>query len=413
MSVRSRTSQTTADLLTAVPHDPRWQSPPWRSRVRKNLGKWFSENARTLPWRSDPTPYNVWVSEIMLQQTQVATVLPYFERFLKQFPHIEKLANADDETLLAIWQGLGYYRRVRLMRDAARHMTEHHRGQFPRRFEDILALPGIGRYTAGAIASIALGQRRPIVEGNTVRVFARWTAMRTPPREKNAEKFLWHFSETMLPRSAPGDFNQAAMELGALICRVKPQCDICPVKNQCAARELGLVDEVPGKVSTVQYESRREYAFVIESPRRPRDSALCRAEEGTTTQDAVYLLHRRPDRGRWAGLWDWPRPIEFVYGSPEAALESVTDALGVSCKLGVRLATLNHGVTKYRITLDVHRATLGQAPSTPPNHHPRLPDGWRWATLHEMRSIPMPVTANQIAERLTKSSQTELPLFSD
>ena len=410
-SPRSRPSDDTASLLVTVAHDSRWQSSAWRGRVRKNLGKWFQQHARTLPWRSEPTPYNVWVSEIMLQQTQVATVLPYFERFLKRFPHIEKLADADDETLLAIWQGLGYYRRVRLMRDAARHMTQHHRGQFPTRFEDILALPGIGRYTAGAIASIALEQRRPIVEGNTVRVFARWTALRTPPREKNAERFLWHFAESMLPRTRPGDFNQAAMELGALVCRVKPQCDVCPVKAQCAARDLGITDQVPGKVSTVQYESRQEYAFVIAGPRPSDVPHRAASGEHASSLETSYLLHRRPDRGRWAGLWDWPRPIDRVFDSPESALDAVVEQSNRPCELGVRLTTIHHGVTKYRITLDVHRATLRCGDGKPGEPAGDLPEHWRWATLEEMRSLPMPVTANQIAEQLTKASQTELPLF--
>ena len=181
-----------------LPHDTVWLDSNWRSRLRRKLLDWFDQHARVLPWRSNPTPYRVWVSEIMLQQTQVATVLPYFDRFLQSFPSVSALASADEATLLSHWEGLGYYRRARSMHAAARQIVDKHDGVFPDRYEDVLALPGVGRYTAGAVLSISGNQKLPILEGNTQRVFSRWIALRGSIGESETTKFLWDFAQTML-----------------------------------------------------------------------------------------------------------------------------------------------------------------------------------------------------------------------
>jgi len=215
-------------------HDAVWQDAAWRGRVRRRLLGWFNQNARDLPWRRDPTPYRVWVSEIMLQQTQVATVIPYYNRFLNSFPTVEALAESDEMTLLGHWEGLGYYRRARSMHAAARKIVDQHDGKFPEQYDDVLALPGIGRYTAGAILSISRDQRLPVLEGNTQRVFSRWVSMRGVIGETATTNLLWKIAESMLPRKGAGDFNQAAMELGALICTAKnPRCPECPLSRIC------------------------------------------------------------------------------------------------------------------------------------------------------------------------------------
>lgn len=380
--------------------------------MRRRLLDWFDDHQRTLPWRSDPTLYKVWVSEIMLQQTQVATVLGYFDRFLEAFPNIEKLAVAPEQQLLSLWEGLGYYRRAKLMQRAAQVIVEKHRGQFPSRYEDVLALPGIGRYTAGAILSIAENQRLPIVEGNTVRVYSRWVALTEPIKSPAAVATLWDVAEAMLPSrnrtkragktgGAPhrgaGTFNQAAMELGALVCKPKPDCDRCPVRKGCAAHEFSLQQSIPGKVSTTVYEDRREFAFVISRQNDRRQTE--------------YLVHHRGPTMRWAGMWDFPRATEADHVDIETAVEEVAKMIAMPIQPGIRLRTIKHGVTKYRIELHVHRASLGEdrTPSRSESGHQTRGDAaTRWVSAADLQQLAMPVTGRKIATWLAKNAQTEL-----
>ena len=342
----------------------------------------------------------------MLQQTQVATVLPYYERFLKAFPTIDALAAAEEQSLLKLWEGLGYYRRARSLHAAAKQMVERHDGQFPLEFDEVLSLPGIGRYTAGAILSISDGQRLPVLEGNTLRVYSRWIALRSPPQEKNANELLWELATKMLPRKATkradvhsGIFNQSAMELGALICTPQqPDCLRCPVRTQCRTNQLGLQKEIPGKVSKTKYEDRTEFALVV-SKRTSRD----RAKGSTDTAGGnQYLVRPLPLEGRWAGLWDFPRPTKGDFESIESAADWLSSELGVTVRPGICLETIRHAVTKYRITLHVHEAKtrLRKPPPAP----------WRWVSLDEMADLPMSVTGRGIARFLSDSTQHLLPL---
>jgi A/G-specific adenine glycosylase len=361
-------------------HDTAWRRADWRAGLRRPLLAWFDRNARSLPWRSDPTLYKVWISEIMCQQTQVATVIPYFERFLQRFPDIETLASADESELLQLWEGLGYYRRARSIRAAARRIVELHGGEFPDRFDDVMALPGIGRYTAGAILSIAAGQRLPVVEGNTQRVYSRWIGLRDDPRSTAAKQLLWEFASTMLPRRTPGQFNQAAMELGALICVPRtPHCDRCPVARRCVARREGLQSEIPGKVSSIRYEDRTEFVLLV------------------ADAEGNYLVRTMPNQGRWAGLWDFPRTEA---ASADCAAQWLGRQLGGSVLSGTRLETLKHAVTKYRISLHVHEASLNHeggwkgGPSLPP-------EPWQFVSANDLAELPMSVTGRRIASKLT------------
>ena len=286
-------------------HHDAWLQTRWRSDLRRKLLTWFSINQREMPWRSDPTPYHVWVSEIMLQQTQVTTVLPYYRRWMQSYPTIADLADAEEPELMRHWEGLGYYRRVRSMHAAAKKIMVEHDGEFPLTFEDVLALPGVGRYTAGAVLSISNGSRLPVLEGNTQRVYSRWIGLRASPTEKSANKLLWDVAAKMLPRTGSGEFNQAAMELGALVCIPKnPRCDQCPVRSHCHAAEHGLQSEIPGKIRRISYEDRSEFALI-----------LARTNRGAQQ----YLARPLPDGGRWAGLWDFPRCTESATESVEAA----------------------------------------------------------------------------------------------
>lgn len=371
--------------LSYPEHDDCWRESPWRSNLRRRLLDWFRRNARVLPWREQSSPYQVWVSEIMLQQTQVATVVSYYQRFLKSFPTIQSLAEADPQELLSHWEGLGYYRRARSLHAAAKQIMAQHGGEFPSTFDEVIALPGIGRYTAGAILSISKDMRLPILEGNTQRVFSRWIAMRGPATDRAASNLLWELAEEMLPTKNAGEFNQAAMELGALICSpVGPDCDHCPVARYCRARIAGLQEVIPGKVSRVKYEDRTEYAMVVE-------------RGGASRRTARYLVRMIPDGGRWAGLWDFPRTTDVVHPSAAAAASGLSDEIGTAIVAGERLATIRHAVTRYRIQLHVHAAAMSDPVRTPPRP-------WRFVSVKEMEKLPMSVTGRQIVKLLQSDS---------
>lgn len=382
-------------IATTPEHHPDWQQSKWRSDLRRRLMKWFSQHAREMPWRSDPSPYHVWVSEIMLQQTQVATVLPYYQRWMKRFPSVKKLAEAEESDLMRHWEGLGYYRRVRSMHSAAKQIMEQHGGVFPLHYDAVLALPGIGRYTAGAVLSISDGQRLPVLEGNTQRVYSRWIGLREHPMEKNANALLWELATKMLPQKESGLFNQAAMELGALVCQPKnPSCDICPVLKHCHTAELGLQADIPGKIKKVAYEDRTEFAFVIQHPKRKIDS---------------FLVRPLPEGGRWAGLWDFPRPTDVKTVTVGDAADWLSGQMETPVQPGLRLKTIRHAVTKYRISLHVHLAEINVATDAK-KPVPRIMKPWKWVTLKEMNDLPMSVTGRKIADFLAKDTQALLPL---
>ncbi|MCG8650048.1 MAG: A/G-specific adenine glycosylase [Pirellulales bacterium] len=348
---------------------------------------WFAAHARQLPWRDQPTAYRVWISEIMLQQTQVATVIPYFERFMASFPTIADLASADEQDLLGHWEGLGYYRRARSIHSAAKQIVQQHQGVFPSTFEQVIALPGIGRYTAGAILSISGQQRLPILEGNTQRVFSRWAAVRGAVSQPPNIRLLWEIAEAMLPPRAPGTFNQAAMELGALVCTPRnPDCAHCPVKTSCQAHRSGLQQEIPGKVKHTRYEDRTEFALVIEKEAKG---------------ERKFLLRQLPAGGRWAGLWDFPRTTKKSLDNVALATTELEKELGVKLRPGIRLKTIKHAVTKYRISLHVHEAKLASS------RQPRGP--WRFVSMEELTDLPMSVTGRKIVKLLHSDRQTTLP----
>ena len=393
-SKASKTEKRTAESVASSwpKHQQDWTQSTWRSRFRKRLLVWFASHARELPWRRSPTPYRVWVSEIMLQQTQVATVLPYYRRWMKSFPSVKKLAQAEESDLMRHWEGLGYYRRVKSMHAAAKMIVRDHSGRFPTDFDDVIALPGIGRYTAGAILSIACDARLPILEGNTQRVFSRLIGLETSPTEKSANQLLWHFAETVLPRSGCGDFNQAAMELGALVCvPKKPLCEQCPLKNQCAANRMGRQSEIPGKIKRIKYEDRTEFVLLI--------------RRGTATS-REYLLRPLPEGSRWSGLWDFPRHTDGETESVQSAADWLGAELGTTVRPGIRLKSIRHAVTKYRISLHVHHAEADDIESITGSSD----SDWQWVPIDQIESIPLSSTGREIASILHHDRQSLLPL---
>jgi len=314
----------------------------------------------------------------MLQQTQVATVGPYFERFLAAFPTIEALAGAGEHQVLRLWEGLGYYRRARQLHRAAQVIVAEHGGRFPRDVDAVRKLPGIGRYTAGAILSIAFDARLPILEANTTRLLARLLAYRGEPASPAGSKLLWQMAEAVLPRREVGTFNQALMELGSEVCLARaPQCDACPVAPLCATAAQGLQAVVPPPKGKKAYQARHEAAVIVRRVGR-------------------VLLVRCPEGQRWAGLWDFPR-FEVHAQNPRALkrelVEGVRRQTGVVIRPGGHVHTLKHGVTRFRITLDCYDARyVAQAPDGKDARPPM-----RWLRPGELADYPLSTTGRVLA----------------
>jgi A/G-specific adenine glycosylase len=306
--------------------------------VARSLLRWFRANARDLPWRRGRDPYRVWLSEIMLQQTRVETVLPYYRRFLKTLPSLRRLAEADPDTVLKLWEGLGYYSRARNLQRAAKVIVDEHGGRFPRDFEAILRLPGIGRYTAGAIASIAFGQRAAVLDGNVKRVLARWYAIDAPVDDAATTRRLWSLAERLVPARRPGDWNQALMELGARICTPRnPDCPACPVRRACRAHAEGRAADLPRRRRRKPIPHHDVVAGVIE-------------------KDGRVLIGRRPDHGLLGGLWEFPGGKRESGETDEAALiREIREELELEVSVGARLAVVEHAYSHFAITLRLYR----------------------------------------------------------
>lgn len=304
------------------------------AQLRRLLRNWYRAHRRDLPWRETRDPYAIWVSEVMLQQTQVATVIPFFLRFLAAFPNVAALAAADEHEVLRQWEGLGYYRRARCLHRAAKAVVERHGGRIPDDPDALQKLPGFGRYTVGAVLSQAYDRPLPILEANSLRVLCRLFAVDGDPRSGAVRRRLWELAEALVPQRGAGEFNQALMEIGALVCTsAAPRCTACPLKRTCAAFQTGRQGELPARPPSAQVVEVREVAVVV---RR---------------RAAVFLV-RRPESGRWAGLWEFPHgPLEDGERPEEAATRLLTSVTGLSATIGREIGVLRHGVTRYRITL--------------------------------------------------------------
>ncbi len=291
--------------------------------MARPLIDWYRLHVRPLPWRENPTPYRVWVSEIMLQQTRIEAVLPYFDRFMAALPDVAALAGAEEELLLKLWEGLGYYSRVRHMQKAARMVMEEYGGRIPDRVEDLLRLPGIGDYTAGAVASIAYGRRAAAVDGNVLRVFARLTACRDDILRPAVKKELSGMVLAQIPEDAPGIFNQAVMELGETVClpNTEPLCAACPVRPFCRGSAGGIARELP--VRSPKKARRVEHRLIL----------VVVTEEKTPR----VLLRRRPGKGLLAGLWELPG-LELPEASDDSRIREAAEKEAV--KWGLRPASV-------------------------------------------------------------------------
>jgi A/G-specific adenine glycosylase len=336
-------------------------------RLAARLRRWFRAERRALPWRERRDAYRVWISEAMLQQTRVATVIPYFERFLARFPDVRALAAAPVEDVLAHWSGLGYYRRARTLHETAR-IVAGRGGEFPRTRAELLELPGIGPYTAGALASLAFDAPEPLVDGNVERVFARLFALPGAAGSAELKKRAWEIAHELVPQSGgAGEWNEALMELGALVCLPRePKCGACPWKELCAARALGRAAEFPGPKARKEGVEVELVALLVERKGR-------------------LLLRQRAADGRMAGLWELPtRELGSTRLFPARWPAQLS--------AGEEILRLRHTITHHRIRLALHRGELRAEPSG---------TGWRWCTPGAADGLPLTGMTKKALRRLS------------
>ncbi|MGO8678514.1 MAG: A/G-specific adenine glycosylase [Limisphaerales bacterium] len=347
----------------------------------RSLLAWFAANARDLPWRRTRSPYAIWVSEVMLQQTQVKTVQPYWERWMEALPDIGAVARASAQTLHKLWEGLGYYTRVRNLQRAARLIQGDYGGRFPERFDHVLALPGIGRYTAGAICSIAFNQPAPVLDGNVTRVLSRLFGVIGDPRRKTTNAKLWRLAQSLADCASQvaatdscSKFSQSLMELGALVCTPRePGCGLCPVSIGCVARRQGRVAELPQTARRPRTTARRFAAFVVRKRGR-------------------FLVRQRPPGVVNAHLWEFPNTElgPGIGGLRRAA----RDVLGIEPASIEPLCTLRHSITRYRITLEAFfiegQAGLGSPSAT----------RGRWLNRSQLAPLPFASAHKKILHHL-------------
>lgn len=347
-----------------------------RAVFAEQLLAWFARRARDLPWRRERTPYRVWVAEVMLQQTRVETVVPYYERFLARFPTVQALADAPLEEVLKVWEGLGYYARARHLHASARQVVTAHDGQLPDTFEGLLALRGVGRYIAGAVASIAFGRNVPAVDGNVRRVLCRVFEIREDVTRSAVQRRLETLATSLLPVGQAGAFNEALMELGATVCTPRSaRCDRCPLDDLCQACAKGEPEALPA--------------------RRPRKRIphYDVAAAVTIRDDGRVLVAQRNADDMLGGLWEFPGgKREDGETLPECLAREMREELDVEVEVGELLIVVRHAYTHFRITLHAFRCRLVTG-------EPRCLDcaAFRWVAPDELDALPMSVADRKVA----------------
>jgi A/G-specific adenine glycosylase len=355
------------------------------NKISSALLRWFDSQKRDLPWRKTDDPYHILVSEFMLQQTQVKTVIPYYWRWLKSFPTLETLAAASETSILKHWEGLGYYSRARNLKETARIIHQEHDSQVPSDYESLIKLPGIGRYTAGAILSIAFNQNFPVLDGNIKRVLSRLFCMKEDGQTSASEKCLWQKAEQLLPVSRPGDFNQAVMELGATLCLPKaPLCLSCPLAAICKANEQEVQENFPPAKKKSPTEKIQVSAAVI--------------RRGGKT-----YIQKRIQGGLMGGLWEFPGgKLEQGETPEDCLLREIREELGVDVLIRQKLMTIKHSYTRFRVTLHVYLCRLPSG-----RLRPSCCEEWRWASTEEILAYPFPAANVKILNYLTEQERDE------
>jgi A/G-specific adenine glycosylase len=340
-------------------------------RIQKHLLHWFKQNGRDLPWRKTQDPYAIWVSEIMLQQTQVATVIPYFKKFLESFPTIRHLARADLSEVLKVWEGLGYYSRARNLHRASKIILDHFKGKIPDHPKDLLSLPGIGKYTAGAILSIAYNKEAPILDGNVRRVLSRVFAVSGDP--KKAEGLLWKISESLIPKGRSNAFNQALMDLGSMICLPKePQCSRCSLNLLCKGEASGNPEKYPTRIVKRKIPHVEAIATVIQ-------------------KDGKVLLNQRPPKALLGGLWEFPNWRSEEMGRLRLRLRNhIKKEMGINVEVRESIGTFKQTFTHFKLTLYVFNceATAGRGKR-------------KWVCMRDLDQFAMSRIHRRIAETIS------------
>lgn len=343
-----------------------------KGKIQTQLLQWFKKKGRDLPWRKTRDPYAIWVSEIMLQQTQVATVIPYYQNFQKSFPTVRHLAKADLSKVLKVWEGLGYYSRARNLRRASQVVLNRFHGIIPNNLNDLLSLPGIGRSTAGAILSFAFHKEAPILDGNAKRVLSRLFAVSGSPGERKTEQLLWEISESLIPKGFSNPFNQALMDLGSMLCTSKePKCDHCPLHHFCKGRASGNPERYPSK----------RLKRVI--PHREAVSAVIK-------RDGKVLLNQRPPSGLLGGLWEFPN--SKIEGEKRFGLRNyIKKEMGINVKVKEFLCTFQQTYSHFKLTLQVFSCQYLNGKGK-----------GKWVPIRKLRLFPMSRIHRRIAQMIDK-----------
>nr|WP_249669877.1 A/G-specific adenine glycosylase [Polycladospora coralii] len=342
-------------------------------QICKQLLGWYDQNHRDLPWRNTKDPYHIWVSEIMLQQTRVDTVIPYYERFMEKFPTIQTLAHADEESVIKAWEGLGYYSRARNLHGAAKEVTAKYDGQVPQHPDDISTLRGVGPYTAGAILSIAYNLKAPAVDGNVMRVFSRLFALHDDIARPATRRLMEKVAMKLIPDDRPGDFNQALMELGAMICTPKsPQCLACPLHHQCEAFDQDLVLKLPVKQKAKKVKLVRTVFTWIE-------------------YKGQVLMEKRPTKGLLAGMWGFPTLTYSKTITPQYVVNAFCEEQGIAFQHMKMCGTLNHIFT--------HRRWDGVIMQVYVNKLPVLNDpNLKWIDIDSIEDLALPTVYKKVSQ---------------
>jgi A/G-specific adenine glycosylase len=359
-------------------------SPADVSRLRRRLNRWYARHHRRLPWRDTRDPYRVWVAEVMLQQTQVKTALPFYRRFLRQYPSLQRLARADQQAVLKLWEGLGYYARARNLHRAAGLLAES-RSRVPDCWEEFRRLPGVGDYIAAAVLSIAFGRPHAVVDGNVKRVLARLLQLNAPANAASSRKIFQEQADRLLDRRRPGDFNQALMELGAVVCTPRaPGCRICPVNRLCAARRSGTVAHYPRRVASCSIP---EVPIAV----------------GVVSKNGRLLITQRPAEGLLGGLWEFPGG-KLRAGEPpaEACAREIREEVNLEVEIERPLALVRHAYSHFRIRMHVFccRFVSGRVRLKGPTAH-------RWIRIEDIDRFPFPMANRRFIPLLKQRAAGE------
>ncbi len=355
------------------------------TELMRFLLAWYEKEGRCLPWRQSADPYAIWISEIMLQQTRVTTVIPYFERWLERFPTVFALAEASEQEALSAWEGLGYYRRARNLQRAAKTLVTEHGGNLPRDAEAWRRLPGIGRYTASALAALLAGQDEVAIDGNAKRVLSRVYDIAEPVDAPSGERAVIARAQENLPAGRAADYNQALMDLGALICTPRaPRCEVCPLSPLCRARAQGLQEQRP-----------------VTRPRRALPAYLVVA--AVICRSGKYLLAQRPLQGLLGGMWEFPGgKVQDGESLEDALRREIEEELGTQVAVGAAIGVYRHAYSHFRIVLHAFHCELTGA-----EPRPLQVAALQWLTVEDMKDYPMGRVDRRIVESLVGARKTE------